>query len=186
MSLSLQIVLQEEQAVIRAIIRQEAWAQRKLYEAYYGRMMGVCLRYANTPEDALDILQDGFLKVFRNIHKYNEGTSLSAWIHRIMVNTCIDYYRRQQRRQTEDFEQVQPYLSYQPHVLHQIGREEVLDALAELSPVYRAVFNLYVIEGYSHREIGQMLGITESTSRSNLLKARQKLKALLMKKGIEK
>ena len=130
-------------------------------------------------DDALDILHEGFIKVFRNIGKYQPGTSLSAWIRRIMVNTAIDYYRKSVRRRTEDIEQAFQVHSGDPDAVSQCTEKEILAAVQELSPAYRAVFNLYVIEGYSHKEIADALHITESTSRSNLVKARTKLKEAL-------
>ncbi len=169
----------EERDLIKACIQRERWAQKLLYEDYYGTMMGLCLRYANHEEDALDILHEGFIKVFNNIGKYQPGTSLSSWIRRIMVNTAIDYYRKSIRRRTEDIEQAYDLSSQDADAVSQCSEQEILDAIQQLSPAYRAVFNLYVIEGYSHREIGDLLEITDSTSRSNLVKARLKLKDIL-------
>jgi RNA polymerase sigma-70 factor (ECF subfamily) len=142
-------------------------------------MMGVCLRYSNDKQDALDILHDGFIRVFKNIARYNTGTSLSAWIRRIMVNTAIDYYRKNQRRRTENLDMVYNATSNDPDVISSMSEKEILSCIQQLTPAYRSVFNLYIIEGYSHREIAKRLDITESTSRSNLVKARAKLKALL-------
>lgn len=169
----------QERDFIQACIRKERWAQKLLYEEHYGKMMGVCLRYANNSDDALDILHEGFIKVFRNINKYQPGTSLSAWIRRIMVNTAIDFYRKNLRRRTEDIEQAYAVQSDEEDAVSKCTEKEILAAVQELSPAYRAVFNLYVIEGYSHKEIADMLNITESTSRSNLVKARLKLKAVI-------
>lgn len=168
-----------EKSLITACARKERWAQKVLYEEYYSRMMGVCLRYSNDEEEALDVLHEGFIKVFKHIGKYQPGTSLSAWIRRIMVNTAIDYYRKSIRRRTEDIEQAYSLSTDEADAVSRCTEKEILEAVQQLSPAYRAVFNLYVIEGYSHREIAEMLDITESTSRSNLVKARSKLQALL-------
>ncbi len=165
-----------EHNLISALTRQERWAQQQLYEQYYGRMMGVCLRYAGSRDEALDLLHEGFIKVFQNIARYKAGTSLPAWIRTIMVNTCIDYYRRTIRRRTEDIAEANYLSNDDPDALSHLTEQEILAAVQELSPAYRAVFNLYVVEGYSHKEIGDALQITESTSRSNLVKARIKLK----------
>ena len=127
----------------------------------------------------MDILHEGFIKVFKNIAQYQAGTSLGAWIRRIMVNTSIDYYRKNIRRRTEDIEQAYDISSNAADAVSQCTEHEILEAVQQLSPAYRAVFNLYVIEGYAHKEIAAMLDITESTSRSNLVKARMKLKELL-------
>lgn len=175
----------QEKDLIQACIRRERWAQKVLYEEHYGKMMGVCLRYANNQDDALDILHEGFIKVFKNVQKYQPGTSLSAWIRRIMVNTAIDFYRKNLRRRTEDLEQAYSVQTDEEDAISKCTEKEILAAVQELSPAYRTVFNLYVIEGYSHKEIADLLNITESTSRSNLVKARLKLKAFLVTRYTE-
>jgi RNA polymerase sigma factor (sigma-70 family) len=164
-----------ENDLLKALSRQERWAQQLLYEQYYGVMMGVCLRYAGSRDEALDLLHEGFIKVFQRIDRYRPGTSLPSWIRTIVVNTCIDYYRRTVRRRTEDLTEAYTSVNDDPDALSQLTEQEILTAVQELSPAYRAVFNLYVIEGYSHKEIADALQITESTSRSNLVKARLKL-----------
>ena len=175
----------DEKDFIRACVNKERWAQKQLYETFYSKMLGVCLRYSNNREDALDILHEGFLKIFNNISKYQPGTSMPAWIRRIMVNTSIDYYRKSVRRRTEDLEQAYDLSMGGADAVSQCSEKEILKAVQSLSPAYRMVFNLYVIEGYSHKEIADQLGITESTSRSNLVKARLKLKNLLASNYIE-
>lgn len=174
----------KEKNLISACVKKERWAQKQLYEEYYSKMMGVCLRYSNNKEDALDILHEGFIKVFKNIEKYQPGTSLNAWIRRIMVNTSIDFYRKSIRRRTEDIDQAYHVSANDADAISQCTEKEILESIQTLSPAYRTVFNLYVIEGYSHKEIANQLGITESTSRSNLVKARVKLKAILAKNYI--
>ena len=171
--------LAAEKIYIEACIDKESWALQKLYEEYYPVMYPTCLRYANNEEDALDILHDGFIKVFNNIEKYQVGTSLGAWIKRIMINTSIDYYRKETKRRTTDIDTVAEKANDGPDVISQLSAEDLLKALQNLTPSYRSVFNLYVIEGYSHRELAEILGITESTSRSNLVKARSKLKEII-------
>lgn len=162
---------------IAALARQERWAQQQLYKEHYGKMMGVCLRYAASKDEALDLLHEGFIKVFNNIGRaYKPGTSLPAWMRTVMVNTCIDFYRKAIRRRTEDLNEAYTLHTDDPDVLSNLTEQEILAAVQTLSPAYRAVFNLYVLEGYSHKEIGDALQITESTSRSNLVKARIKLK----------
>jgi RNA polymerase sigma-70 factor (ECF subfamily) len=171
----------KEGDLITACMRRERWAQKLLYEEHYPKMMGICLRYAGNQDEAVDILHEGFIKVFKNLHCYEPGTSLHAWIRRIMVNTAIDYYRKMVRRRTEDIEVAEQSVMLEPDVLSQLSEQEILQAIQELSPAYRAVFNLYIIEGYSHKEIADLLQITESTSRSNLVKARLKLQESLIK-----
>jgi RNA polymerase sigma-70 factor (ECF subfamily) len=185
MDLSLRLEF-EERDFIQACIARERWAQQKLYEEYYGKMMGVCLRYANNEDDALDILHEGFIKVFKHIASYQPGTSMTAWIRRVMVNTAIDYYRKNIRRRTEDIESAHDLSVGDADAISQCSEKDILNAVQQLTPAYRTVFNLYVIEGFSHKEIAEQLDITESTSRSNLVKARLKLQAILTgKNGIE-
>jgi RNA polymerase sigma factor (sigma-70 family) len=179
-------IYNDEQSFIQACIRKERWAQKKLYEDNYSTMMAVAIRYADTNDDALDILHEGFIKIFKNIEKYQIGTSLNAWIKRIVVNTAIDYYRKEKRRRTESIENEQIHATYDADVISQLTSEEILTALQRLSPSYRSIFNLYIIEGYTHKEISMMLNITESTCRSNLVKARLKLKAILLGMDISK
>ena len=174
-----------EKNFILALTKQERWAQQQLYKEYYGKMMGICLRYAGSKDEALDLLHEGFIKVFQNISRYKSGTSLHAWIRTIMVNTCIDYYRKTIRRRTEDLSEAYTLSTHEPDVLSNLTENEILEAVQQLSTAYRAVFNLYVLEGYSHKEIGDALNITESTSRSNLVKARFKLKEYFQSKRME-
>lgn len=168
-----------EKDFIEACIRQERWAQQRLYEEHYSQLMAVCLRYAKDQDEALDILHEGFIKVFRNIKKYKAGTSLKAWLHRIMVNTSIDYYRKMVRRRTEDIDEAYDLEGSDPTIIDKMSADEILKLVQSLSTSYRMVFNLYVVEGYSHKEIAEQLGINESTSRSNLVKARGKLQDLI-------
>jgi RNA polymerase sigma-70 factor (ECF subfamily) len=175
---------EKESLLIQACVKEEAWAQKILYETYYPKMIGVCMRYSNDYEDARDILNEGFIKVFRFIEKYKIGTSLESWIRRIMINSSIDYYRKEIRHRSEDIDTAMYKLSDQTDVVSDFSAQDILKAVQKLPPAYRAVFNLYVIEGYSHKEVSDELGITESTSRSNLVKARNRLKDMLEELGI--
>jgi RNA polymerase sigma factor (sigma-70 family) len=180
MDITLQLLNQEESDFLAACINNERWAQKKLYEDNYSAMMSLALRYSSTNEDALDILHESFVKVFKNIHTYNVGTSVTAWIRRILINTAIDYYRKDMRRKYEDLEEAHNLKSDYPDAISNMSSEEILKALQQLSPTYRSIFNLFVIEGYTHKEISEMLNINESTCRSNLVKARTKLKNFLI------
>jgi len=168
-----------EQELVRACADRQSWAQQRIYEDHYKTMMTVCLRYSNNSEDAFDILHEGFLKVFTNIQSYEPGSMFQAWIRRIMVNTAIDFYRRESRRVTSDLDEARSISYSRTGPLETMMVQEVMKAVQQLPPIYRAVFNMFAIEGYSHREIADSLGITESTSRSNLVKARTKLKEML-------
>lgn len=169
----------EEADMIAGCLAEERWAQKQLYEKHYGKMMGICLRYSNNSEDAKDILNEGFIKAFRYLHRYQIGTSLEGWIRRIMINTSIDFYRKAIRHRTEDIEYASSAPATGEDAISSYSAKEILSVIQTLPPSYRAVFNLYAIEGFSHKEVAEQLGISESTSRSNLVKARTKLKALL-------
>ncbi len=183
MDTSLTWVHSEEEPLVAALLREERWAQKVLYESYYAPMISVCMRYASNEDEAMDLLHESFLKIFGKINSYQSGTSLIAWMKRIAVNTAIDAYRKNARRRTEDLDQAHYLSNSDPDVISQFSVTEILTAVQQLPPTYRAIFNLYVIEGYSHKEIGEQLDITESTSRSNLVKARAKLQKTLTAPG---
>ncbi|MCB9310952.1 MAG: sigma-70 family RNA polymerase sigma factor [Lewinellaceae bacterium] len=173
---------QQEYDFLVACLNNERWAQKKLYETYYSTLIVVAQRYANNDEDALDILHEGFIKIFKSLHKFTIGTSLQAWMRTVLVNTAIDYYRKEIRRKTEQIEKATSLTNNTEDVISALSGEEILASLQQIPASYRSIFNLYVIEGYSHREIAQILNITESTSRSNLVKARTKLRDILQTK----
>ena len=173
----------DEKQFIAALVAGNRQAQKVLYETHYGALMSICQRYAGSEDEAMDLLHESFIKIFRKIGRYESGTALLAWMRRITVNTAIDQYRRNARRRTEDLDQAYHLSSDAPDVFAQFGAREILRAVQQLPPTYRTIFNLYVIEGYSHREIGERLQITESTSRSNLVKARGKLQKVLTAPG---
>ena len=165
-----------EAEVVRGCLNNDRYHQKLLYEQYYGSMMAVCMRYTSDREEARDVLHEGFIKIFKNLNRYQEGTNLGAWIRRIMVNTSIDHYRRQAKQPTVVEINQAIHKADVQDVVASMGAEEILGYVQELSPAYRTVFSLYVVEGYSHREVGELLGISEGTSKSNLAKARAKLK----------
>lgn len=173
-----------EDEIIQGCLNGGRKYQKLLYERYYGSMMVVCMRYTNDREEARDVLHEGFMKVFKNLTKYSEGTNLGAWIRRIMINTAIDHYRKSSKR---------PNLVEINNAIHEtdvqdvvsdMSADEILGMVQKLSPAYRTVFNLYVIEGHSHKEVGKLLGISEGTSKSNLAKARAKLQQMIHKSRI--
>ncbi len=175
----------DEQTIIEACVQKEKWAQKEIYETFYSPMYSICLRYARHDQEASDLVHEGFIKVFRYIDKYSPGTSLYSWIKRVIINNCIDYYRKESRRRTENLDTVYGASIDNPSALSELSHEEILGAIQQLTDSYRAVFNLYVIEGYAHKEIAEKLNISESTSRSNLVKARTKLKAILAQMGFD-
>lgn len=169
-----------ETALIESVIRKERWAQKALYDEYYGYLMSVCLRYSDSENEAEDLLHESFIKIFNNIDKYIVGTSLKNWVMKIAVNTAIDNMRKKKNAKIIKLEVAGEFQFVTEDALSQLTAEEIIKAIQKLSDIYRSIFNLYVIEGYSHKEISELLNISESTSRSNLVKARKKLKEILL------
>ena len=175
--------------IVKQCVKGDRKAQRELYKTFYGKMMSVCYRYSNNSEDAKDILQDGFVKVFGNLKKYNFTGSLEGWIRRIIVNTAIDHYRKHKNVHFIDDEEgfilENSKTESADSIYSQFGEEVIIEAIQALSPSYRAVFNLNAIEGFQHKEIAEKLGISEGTSKSNLAKAKKNLRKILNEKEIE-
>ncbi len=148
-------------------------SQETVYQLYAAKMMGVCLRYANSHEEAEDLLQTGFVKVFTKIATFKNEGSFEGWVRRIMVNNCLEQYRRNIRMlPVVDIESGghQADVSFEVNTLE---TKDLLRLIQQLSPGYKMVFNMYAIEGYTHREIAQELNISEGTSKSQLARARQ-------------
>lgn len=165
-------------------MQNDSEAQEKLYKLYAPKMFGVCLRYAKNHMEAEDVLQEGFIKVFLHLKDYRNEGSLEGWIRRTIVNTAINFYRKNIKSSKDlDIDSIEIANSDDETVLDQLSTRELLDAIRELPDGYRIVFNLNVLEGYTHKEIGQMLSLSENTSKSQLSRARQvlqkKLKNLL-------
>lgn len=162
-----------EQKLIRGCLRGCARCQRLLYERYASKMYAVCLRYARTPSDAADILQEGFIKVFTKLEQFQFQGSFEGWIRRIIINTALRMYQRQRFEfESSGWERL-PEAPIEPDAIDQLSETELLQLVSRLPDGYRMVFNLVAIEGYSHAEVAEMLGIQESTSRSQLTKARR-------------
>ncbi|MEM6767068.1 MAG: RNA polymerase sigma factor [Bacteroidota bacterium] len=164
------------EAHLEGCIRFEARAQKALYERLAPKMLAVCARYARSTFDAEDILQDGFIKVFQKIGDFSGKGSLEGWVRRIMVRTAIDHYRKtkKQDKEVDIDEQFTDELSAE--MVDQLSVDYLLSLIQTLPSGYRIVFNLFAIEGYSHKEIAQQLAINESTSRSQYTRARALLK----------
>lgn len=168
--------------LISACLAGKPAAQRQLYERFSRKMMGVCMRYAGDYEEAQDVLQDGFVKIFEKLHTYNGNGSFEGWVRRIFVNTALDSFRKnKQARQTQDIDEVGYGIASTDDVLAELSAADLMNLLQSLPAGYRMVFNLYVIEGYSHKEIGEQLNITESTSKSQFSRARMYLISLMQK-----
>ena len=173
------MIEKELQQIIDGCIEQDRHSQELLYKKLYGFAMNICLRYANNRYEAADVLNDGFFKAFTNIEKYDKSWPFKAWLSKIMYNASIDYYRTNLKwSQLVGLEKSDIKVN-EVSVEHKLDYEDLLKTIQQLPPTYRIVFNLYAIDGYSHEEIAEMIGITASTSRSNLHKARLKLQQML-------
>jgi RNA polymerase sigma factor (sigma-70 family) len=166
--------------LIQGCKRNDRNSQRLLYQHYYGFAMGVCLRYCRTADEAKEVLNDGFMKVFGKIDQYNVETSFHGWLKKILINTAIDHYRKEKKHYNHsDLDSARTSAVSSASALDQLAHHELLALVQKLSPAYRTVFNMYVIDGYTHDEIAKLLNISEGTSKSNLSKARENLKKML-------
>lgn len=165
-------------------------SQKIIYNSFYGYAMAICDRYTSNEEDAIEILNDGFLKIFREIHHYSPAytdvvSSFKGWLRKIMVYTAIDHFRKYHKhKMVMDLDQVVMQVpSVGETAVDKLSYEEIIRGIQELSPAYRAVLNLFIIEGLSHDEIADKLGISTGTSKSNLSKARRQLQKILFKQN---
>jgi RNA polymerase sigma factor (sigma-70 family) len=155
--------------------------QQKLYNYFANKMFAVCLRYAHNYHDAEDLLQEGFIKIFKNIDKFRNEGSFEGWIRRIFVNTAIEFYRKSNTLYTLVEVNVNMKLdTVDENAISKINTTELMGFIQKLSPGYRTIFCLYAIEGYTHREIGELLSINEGTSKSQLARARMLLQKMLL------
>jgi len=172
--------------IISGCIQQDRRAQEELFKLFYGKLLGVCMRYATDRDTAEEMLQEGFIKIFDKLEAFDYKGSFEGWMRRIVANTAIDHIRKSKKNpiltdNDEDFKlgAVNPMIDSEEMESLEIRAEMAVEAIQHLSPAYRAVFNLYVMEEYTHKEIGEILGISEGTSKSNLAKAKQNLQKLL-------
>jgi RNA polymerase sigma factor (sigma-70 family) len=177
--------MNDNHKLIKDCLNGKPAAQRLLYEQFAPSMLGVCYRYTKSTKDAEDVLQEGFIKVFRFLQQYKGEANIGAWIRRIMVTTAINYLKHNSRYQADlSFNDIglHPVSTDNPEV--KLDGKELADLLRQLPPGYQTIFNLYAIEGYSHVEIGKILGISEGTSRSQYSRARTLLISWLEKQSL--
>ncbi|HEX6914053.1 MAG TPA: RNA polymerase sigma factor [Chitinophagaceae bacterium] len=168
--------MDQTRKMIESCLRGDEPAQKLLYDQYAKQMLGVCYRYTKSIEDAEDVLQEGFIRVFRNLHKYKGEGELGAWIRRIMVNAALSFLKKNQALREErgiGEEYLHPVSDYNPAV--DLDTKELVRLVRQLPPGYQAIFNLYAVEGYAHAEIAGLMGISEATSRSQYMRARNLL-----------
>ena len=174
-----------EEAILQGCLKNEAAAQRELYNRYSPKMLAVCYRFAHNREDAEDMLQEGFIKVFSQIHTFLNKGAFEGWIRRIIVHTCINNLKKNKRfNESLDIVHAHGIQVREESVPSIVQAKQIVECIRLLPIGYRTVLNLYAIEGYSHKEIADMLDIEESTSRSQYTRAKQMLEDILIKKKI--
>jgi len=174
-----------EDAILKGCLQNNAAAQKALYEKYSAKMLVVCYRYAHNREDAEDMLQEGFIKVFSQIHTFENRGALEGWIRRIVVHTCINILKKNKRfNESVDIIHASSLQVREEAIPSIIQAKEVVECIRLLPIGYRTVLNLYAIEGFSHKEIAVMLDIEESTSRSQYTRAKSMLEDVLVRKKI--
>lgn len=165
--------MEQDARLVKECLKNNRAAQKQLYEHYAATMLGVCFRYTKSTADAEDVLQEGFVRVFRNLHQYRGDGELGAWIRRIMVTTALNYLKRNARYQHDlafDKLEMHPVTDENPEIT--LNTKELTSLVQQLPSGYQAIFNLHAVEGYSHVEIGNLLGISDGTSRSQYARAR--------------
>lgn len=168
-----------EKELIKGCQKGKSEYQKALYDQYAGKMFALCMRYARHKLEAEDILQEGFIKVFQYIDGFRFEGSFEGWIRRIMVHTAIKYYHKAAHKNEQIGMEELPEQSVAPDIHGTLNAEELMELIKKLPEGYKMVFNLYALEGYKHKEIADMLDIGESTSRSQLVKARKLLQQMI-------
>jgi RNA polymerase sigma-70 factor, ECF subfamily len=167
------------ESVIHACLLNDRLAQRALFQQFYSYGKSICLRYSSDSEEAEEILNEGFLKIFQNLEKYDTLQSFKAWLRTILVNTAISNYRKNRKFQTNiNIDEVHE-IGFDDPILEQISADEILQIVQQLPAIYRTTFMMYVVDGYSHKEIADALNLNESTVRSNFSRARAKLQVMI-------
>lgn len=173
------------QELVKGCVKADRASQKTFYQMFYGYAMGICMRYCSAEEDAVEIVNDGFLKVFKQLHifkaePYHYEFALKGWMKKLFIYTAIDHYRKKQIRLSgEEITDEHLDTSEQINALDKMSYNELILLVQRLSPVYRTVFNLYVIDGYKHEEIATHLGISVGASKSNLFKARMNIQKMI-------
>lgn len=174
-----------EDDLLHGCLHKDAAAQQEFYSRYSPKMLSVCYRFAKNREDAEDMLQEGFIRIFSQIHQFQHKGALEGWIRRIIVHTCINMLKKNKKfNENVDIEHAQHLIIREEAVPAIIQAKQVIECIRMLPLGYRTVLNLFAIEGYNHREIAEMLDIEESTSRSQYTRAKAMLEDILIRKRI--
>ena len=167
--------------LIKGCLEEDRRMQEELYRRFAPRMYAVCLRYAGNPEDAEDVLQEGFIKIFKKLNSFRREGSFEGWIRRVFVNTAIEHFRRKRYLQSISVKEENTIEGADISVLDKMAVKDIVALIKELSPGYRTIFNMYVIDGFTHKEISDILNISEGTSKSQLSRAKAILQGLVKK-----
>src|SRR5215213_2415611 len=174
-----------EEAILQGCLHNESGAQRELYQKYSSKMLSVCYRFAHNREDAEDMLQEGFIKVFSQIHTFQSKGAFEGWIRRIIVHTCINHLKKNKKfNESVDIIHATGVHVREESIPSIVQAKQIVECIRLLPLGYRTVLNLYAIEGYSHKEISEMPDVEESTSRSQYTRAKQMLEDILIRKNI--
>lgn len=175
-----------DEKLVKGCLKGDALYQKTMFDKFSPRMLGIAQRYTKNSDEAHDILQETFIKVFNNLAKYKHSGSLEGWVRKICVNSSLDFLRRNKNiKFNDDVDDYEYKLqSTQTNVLDKLAAEDLLDVLNELPEGYKTVFNLFVIDGYSHKEIAEQLEISVNTSKSQFSRARGLLKKMIVEKGL--
>jgi RNA polymerase sigma-70 factor (ECF subfamily) len=174
-----------EEAILKGCLQNDPTAQRELYNRYSPKMLSVCYRFAHNREDAEDMLQEGFIKIFSQMHTFGNRGAFEGWIRRIIVHTCINILKKNKKfNESVDIIHATGAMVREESVPSIVQAKQIVECIRMLPIGYRTVLNLYAIEGYSHREIGTMLDIEEGTSRSQYTRAKAMLEEILVRKKI--
>ena len=172
----------DEESLIAGCIKGNQMAQKALFDSFSPKFFALCLRYMKSSDDAEDVLQEGMVKIFTKLPEYKGKGSFEGWMRRIIVNTCLDQIRKNQKLKLDVSIDKEEYkLSMNANILENMSANELIEEIKKMPPGYRVVFNMFAIEGYSHQEIAEKLGVKESTSKSQYLRARAYLKERIEK-----
>ena len=165
--------------LIEGCVKKDRKSQKELYKLYYGYALRICLRYAKNKDEAVEVVNDGFMKVFTHISRYQVNQPFNSWLSTIMINTAIDHYRKRIKLIEMEELNEQHQVEDRENILSNINYEDLINLVQKLSYAYQTVFNLFAIDGYTHEEISTLLHISVGSSKSNLFKARENLKKML-------
>lgn len=164
--------------LLKGCLKNDRISQRDLYKHFYGYGLSICLRYSDSRDEAVELLNEAFMKTFKSLDKFDFNRTFKPWLRKILINTCINSFKKKKIDFIVDLEEYKDYATSE-EVTSGISYQEILEMIRKMTPAYRAVFNLYVIEGYKHEEIAEMIGISVGASKSNLSRAKKQMQVIL-------